>query len=88
MCKNIDKYSVVVSGEIRDRQAISGAIVCMSANLTQKFLSSPSGIVFLFRYKSEARLVLRRVAKRCGGSIIKADKLYFGAAQACVQKHS
>ena len=80
-----NNYAVTVSGEKVSRQALLGAIVYLSASLTKSFVSNEDGTHFFFRYKSDARLVLKRVAKSLQGSI-QADTLEYDGARASVRR--
>lgn len=80
-----NNYAVTVSGEKVSRQAFLGAIVYLSASLTKTFVSNEEGTHFFFRYKSDARLVLKKVAKSLHGSI-QADTLEYDGARASVRR--
>lgn len=80
-----NKYVLCVSGERTARQTLNGAIVCMSASLTRTFLSNEESTHFFFRYRSDARLVLRNVARSVRGRVL-SDTLEYGGARARVSK--
>lgn len=81
-----NNYAVTVSGEKVSRQALLGAIVYLSASLTKSFMSNEDGTHFFFRYKSDARLVLKRVAKSLHGNLFQADTLEYEGARASVRR--
>lgn len=63
MCKN--SFSIVVTGT-GSKSKILGTLVESSGNLVSEFRRVEDKIIFYFRYRSDARLVLRRAARSLG----------------------
>ena len=89
MCKNI--YTVTVSGEATDREKIVGKLIMNAANLvtgvSNGFINGNASIVFYFRFKSDAKMVLRNVSKALRAKQ-DADKTIYGGAVATIDKIS
>lgn len=79
-------YSVTVSGEIRDREKIAGKMVMNAGNLVTGIRNDKAAVVFFFRFKSDAKLVLRNVSKLLQVKQSASCETVFGGARAVVSK--
>lgn len=56
-------YTLTISGDRDIRAKLAGEIITNSAGLTTTFVSVVEKVVFHFDYRSNARMLLRRIAK-------------------------
>lgn len=82
-------YYISVTGDPKDRMTLSGILVNLSANLSNHFFLKDKSVVFLFRYKSDARLVLKKMLRAGVNAVrIGPDDLVCGNASATIRKRS
>ncbi len=79
-------YHLSIEGDGARRCALSGAIVVNGGNLSQGFTSRTGRTVFHYRYRSDARFVLKRLGKQFGGTRTTPDRYIFDGAVVQVSK--
>lgn len=72
-------YAMLISGDREAKAFLAGQIVTNSGNLTREFSFSEKSVVFNFRYRSDARIVLRRIAKAVKSPLLKDTLTHNGA---------
>lgn len=82
----ISPFVIIASGCRADRQALVGTLVEDSANLVSEFRNYGGKIIFFFRYRGDARLVLKRVSRSLSVKPVSADVLQYGSATAEIKK--
>lgn len=85
MCKN-NNYLITISGDRDDRERLAGRVVMFSANLVTGLKNNTATVAFYFRYKSDAKLVLRNVSKSLRVKLPTSESMNFGKASARIQK--
>lgn len=78
-------YNLKIVGEQQAKQFLAGHIVCNSGNLVRSFQLNSGDVNFIFRYRSDARLVLKRVARNCR-LLPPKDLLTYNGATASISK--
>lgn len=81
-------FAISISGEKPARQQLIGSLVDISANTVSRFIRTNTAVVFYFRYRSDARHLLKRVAKTMGTTTESLDLLTYGGAQARIHRVS
>lgn len=74
MCKN--RYCIEVSGSRTGREPLIGSLIENSANLTTEFSYRNGGYTFFFKYRGDARLVLKRITKQFSGKSLPVNNEY------------
>lgn len=88
MCKKRN-FAITVSGEKDGKEKIIGSLVANSGNLTTEFGISSTGVKFFFRYRGDARFLLKRIQKLIGAEKMSdLDTLTFLNANARIVKLS
>ncbi len=81
-------FTITVSGERICRSRLAGGLLENSCNLVHGFQRASDAIVFFFRYRSDARLVLRQTARFLGAKRPDGvDLLVHDGATARIQKN-
>ena len=82
-------FTITISGQKSGRRELIGSLVDYSANLVTHFSRTDQGVVFFLRHKSDARFLLKRVAKNLSDSTIHSlDLLSYAGAEARISKIS
>ena len=78
-------YTMQITGDQKTKSVIAGIVVLNSGNLTSRFSYTGQTLSFIFRYRSDARIILRRVARslRCQFS---GDRLQHNGAELKIVK--
>lgn len=80
------EYTINVSGVREDRERLLGSLLENSANLTRSFSRKDGVFFFSFRYKSDARSVLKRMSKQLvGKNTLTNDAFNYRRAVASIQ---
>lgn len=82
-----NRYAISVAGDKQNRVLLSGLLVQLSANLTNEFYLRERSTVFVFRYKGDARFVLKRVQRSGMPAVqVNPDCISYNGATATISR--
>lgn len=82
-----NNYIITVTGDPESLVTVSGTLVCSSAGLSRQFATGEHSVRFAFRFRGDARLVLRRTSRKLTGKDPKpADSFTHRGATATITK--
>jgi len=81
-------YAITVRGERVDRQALIGCLVDNESGLSRAFFRKNGALILLFRYRGDARIVLRKAEKQLGCERPVPDTIQYQSAKAEITKLS
>ena len=84
MCQKVN-FSILISGDRDGRAALVALLIENNANLSNSFSRNDKGIFFYYRYKSDARMVLKRMSK-CLSEKLVSDSIAHKGASATLKR--